>query len=354
MDIKFKQMKKTNSTLIFIGTILFFLFACSEKKDELGKMDITIELDKQEILANGSDVVNIKVLADGVETTESVEIFINDETYASMQFSTTNVARYKVTAEIGDNKSDDYYIFAIDENFVPEDFTKKILIEDYTGTWCGWCPMMVEYINNAKLQSNNIVSIGIHYNDAMEFSLVENLMSKFNITGFPTAMIERSTDWKRGSFSELQTFLDKKAKIGIALNTTINNNNLDIATKVKFNENMLHTTKLVVLLVEDKLIYSQRNYLNDDASSVWYQAGDPIDNFEHNDVLRENLTDIYGDDISSKYCVKGGIYETSYSVDLSDYNAANCKIVAFVVAYDNGDNEILNTQEVHAGSNINF
>ena len=68
--------------------------------------------------------------------------------------------------------------------------TKRVLIEMFTGAWCGYCPDGHVYLDNIITQHGDlIVPVLIHYSDAMAFN--DGIRTLFNVTGYPTAMIDR-------------------------------------------------------------------------------------------------------------------------------------------------------------------
>jgi hypothetical protein len=110
--------------------------------------------------------------------------------------------------------------------------------------------------------------------------------------------------------------------------------------------------RLVVYVLENGLLYDQENYMNNDSSSPWYGAGNPIPNFEHEHVARAVLTNVFGDQIPAGQTVLGSNYskDFTYTIPVA-YTAANLELVAFVV--DSSD-KVVNVQKVKAGSNQDF
>lgn len=71
---------------------------------------------------------------------------------------------------------------------------KRALVEEYTGTWCGWCPrgfVGLEHMN--ELYPDDFIGISYHNGDPMAFT---NSNYPSNISGFPAAWLDRakSTD----------------------------------------------------------------------------------------------------------------------------------------------------------------
>ncbi len=72
-------------------------------------------------------------------------------------------------------------------NTVP---THKTLIEEYTGTWCGWCPRgLVALEQLAELYPNDFVRVSYHNGDPMEIMPSEQFPSY--VPGFPDAWLDR-------------------------------------------------------------------------------------------------------------------------------------------------------------------
>ncbi|MCL3782014.1 hypothetical protein EMN47_16630 [Prolixibacteraceae bacterium JC049] len=224
-------------------------------------------------------------------------------------------------------------------------FVKNVLVEDYTATWCGYCPRVAYAIKKAQTGSEKVIAIAIHgNNDPYYYSGIGSLASTFDVKGYPTAVIDREYHWPYPEENAgLDKGLDKKGYVGLALKTTIENNQLTIVTKSEFAKDYAGT-KLVVALIEDKLVHDQANYYNDG-------KGNPIKNFEHNHVLRKFLTPDLGEVIPTDKAKNGKTYEKTFTVNISDFNSANCHVVAFVVE---SSKKVLNVQHVKAGENVDF
>ncbi|MBT8196082.1 MAG: hypothetical protein KJO64_06620, partial [Bacteroidia bacterium] len=76
---------------------------------------------------------------------------------------------------------------------VPAAFTQKVLIEEFTGCWCGYCPDGATIVDETMTQfPGQVYGAAIHQGDPMEISLYDKLDQKFNVTGFPTGMVNRT------------------------------------------------------------------------------------------------------------------------------------------------------------------
>lgn len=233
----------------------------------------------------------------------------------------------------------------------PTTFTTKILLEDYTGTWCGYCPRVAHAMEESISTNGNIIGIGLHDDDHMGFTHIDNMLKKYNISGFPTAKVNRSQTWTE-TYDNLSSSLSKTSNLGIALQTSIEDTKVVGTIQIGFNADISKSIDYVIYLVEDKVTANQANYYNDNSNSPFYQKGDPIVNYEHANVLRKSATDIYGDVLPEDYTKSGKICEADFEIDLENYNKDNCYIVAFVL--EKGGKNVKNAQIVKIGSDQDF
>lgn len=75
-------------------------------------------------------------------------------------------------------------------NFLPK---KRPLMEEYTGTWCGWCPRgYVALEKMAELYPDDFIALSYHNDDPMEVMSYYDYPS--NVEGFPAAFLDRELD----------------------------------------------------------------------------------------------------------------------------------------------------------------
>lgn len=244
---------------------------------------------------------------------------------------------------------------------LPASFTQKMLIEEFTGTWCGYCPSGAQSVHDAEVKyPNQVIGVAIHYRDKMETRMFAHLETIFgNISSFPGATFNRQTFG--GTRVSHPGYSNNRAKtvlanttpnLGIALETNINSSNevevlSYVGVKAKGNY------ALTLYLIEDKVVgdgygYDQSNYHNDNSSSPFYQKGNPIKGYEHNSTLRDIITDLNGFALPNCGLDAGKVYKRMFKMSLDGYNKDNCRIVAFVT--DKATNEVINSQVVKVGS----
>jgi hypothetical protein len=104
-------------------------------------------------------------------------------------------------------------------------------------------------------------------------------------------------------------------------------------------------------LVESNLIYDQANYFNYVEDSYFYNLGNPIENYSHQDVLRKSITNISGNVLEVIQPLTD--YKFNFNVELNpDFVVENLAIVAIVV---DSNNNAINSQygEVNSFQDFN-
>ena len=341
-------------------TAAVFLVSCS-KNDSGGNNNpppppaeaLTITFDKSQIYADGWEEASYTVKdQNNNDVTAACTITLDNNNYTGATYRTTTAGTYQFKASRNGITSAAVSLKAIDPG--PSPFTQKILLEDYTGTWCGHCPRvginLATYVNNGHPNAIIVANHGPS-SDPYTFSNHVAIRNAFNVTGYPTVWIDRNSVWNENTSQLDAAFTGRRAPLGLAFETSINGSNINVKTKVKFDVTTSVNLKLVVYLVEDGKVYPQTNY-------GYFGLPDPINDYVHDGILRSNSTDIFGDNIPATSQVKGSIYEKSFTINTTGYDINKCRVVAFVVQGPNNQNRrekaVLNVQAVKAGENKNF
>lgn len=205
-------------------------------------------------------------------------------------------------------------------------FQRNVLMEDYTGTWCGYCPRMAYGIQKVEEQGIRAVPVALHGGSNTEPFLYNGTLPT-SISGYPTGRLNRLSDWDYFSTSDInrvKKLNGNNCPIGLAMNSTITGNAVNLDVKVKFKSDYTGL-KLVVYVVEDGLIYNQANYTS------YYGGVSVISGFRHDNVLRACYTDIRGEALTGT--TDGATITKNFSVNVPSnvQNVANMRFVAFVI-----------------------
>ena len=231
-------------------------------------------------------------------------------------------------------------------------YTQKVLIEDYTGTWCGWCPRVSYGIELVEAETNNSVPVAIHRgSDPYNYAAASALESYIGLTGYPTAMLNRKTTWsypEPNNVAQVVNLTSGGSAVGLSVSSTLSANALEISVNMDMLVNALDGEKLVVYIMENGLIYDQVNYTS------YYAGADPITGFEHNNVLRQVPTDLFGDAIlSSELDGDSDTYAKTFNVTLDSSIEDNSKLsLAVFVVNTSGD--VLNAKAALVGETKSF
>jgi hypothetical protein len=348
-------MKKLIAPLL-ISTIAysFIISSCSKGGGGGGgttTTTLTLSLSKSSVRADNFDETNITVRdQSGTDVTSSCMFNINNTTYATNIFHTTSIGDIPVYATKSGAKSNTVTLTATNPG--PSPFTQKVYAEDYTGSWCGYCPRVGLSLGNYTAGHPNCIVVGVHSptgsSDPYIYQYASSLVSAFNITGWPTAVINRNYNWNE-STSVLDQEATKRAPLGVSLVSTVSGSTINVTAKVKFDVTTTVGMKLVLMLVEDGLVYPQTNYYPS-------YGANPLPGYVHNHVLRTAATDIFGELLPSAQQTIGNTWQKNYSFNAAAYNISNCKIIGLVIFDNNGGGYkgSLNVQEVAAGQTKNF
>src|SRR5207253_378001 len=81
----------------------------------------------------------------------------------------------------------------------------------------------------------------------------------FTTSGWPSALINRDYLWSESTVT-LDQELVERAPLGLSLVSTVSGSTINVNVKVKFDVTTTIGMKLILVLVEDGLVYPQTNY----------------------------------------------------------------------------------------------
>ena len=179
------------------------------------------------------------------------------------------------------------------EEWASKEFWHKSLGMRFTATWCGYCPNLATGFAKAVSQyPNKIEQLNLHPTSSnLGFSGTSALSNIFNVTGYPTGMIDyRSRIGNYASDYAATTVVDAvketeknyPVKTGISFSSSVSGSKLNLNVKLYIKEKGDY--KVTAVLVEDNII--------------GYQNGGG-DSYNHSSIARVAITDITGDAVST-------------------------------------------------------
>ena len=255
-------------------------------------------------------------------------------------------------------------------NVASELYSKTVVYEEGTGTWCGWCVRGLVGLNTMAhdIDDGTWIGIAVHNGDPMTNTEYDASISAF-ISGYPSGLADRHITPVDPGLAKLQEVYNNHrlistiAKIEIT-NKTYNNSTrdwtMDVASTFGVDiSNANYNTALIIVESEitgsgpgweqhnyyaggangDMIDYDGTNYAN-------LQSTVPAADMTYNHVGRE-LVDGFGGSANSVPTVitSGTANSFAYSGTLSaDYDENNITFVALLI--DNTTNEIVNATEL--------
>ena len=236
------------------------------------------------------------------------------------------------------------------------------LIEEYTGTWCGWCIRgLVGMELMRETFGDDFVGIAYHYGDAMQ--ITTNYPN--NVTGFPSAFLERNYsidplfgfgNVSGGIINDMQQMAAIEAIAGIdvtAMWTSADKTAIDVNVTSYFTSDYNNANFAIeVMLIADDLYgtgssWNQENYYSgyteyakDDYLGSWVRKPETITGIHFNDVL-VGFSGAIANSLPSSI-VAYDDYTTSYTFQLNRLpkpaliqNKDNLHVIAVVVYKNN-------------------
>jgi hypothetical protein len=266
---------------------------------------------------------------------------------------------------------------------------KKVLVEQFTGTNCGWCPDGYANLKTIANTDTNMIITSLHNNDNMTIAASAPLFTMYGNNN--SAMIDRylfsqntprainQSNWSNYITQRESMIVPVSVKIsGITYNATTKQ--LDATVSATFVGDVKGQYNLNLYIKENNVYgpiadssdnqWNQHNGLYNIPSSSFYQYGNLIGSeyvmsaasYKHQSVVDEFLDGWMGDptSIPTNSATIGQTYSKTYSYTLPNvignefrYFADNIYLIGVVSEYDPSNNAIslLNAKEIKLTSN---
>lgn len=342
-------MKKIFLTLFTFLGISMSLVSCGgyENDDDLTGEGITSSIIVSSnkfniVLAEGDEEQESFVFSvtsnNGVNITDFCTFFLNGAELESNIFTPETLGSYQVVAKYDDLESTPVTINVVD--IASTYFKHKVLIEDFTGTWCGWCTRIMYAIELVGDQTDNAIPVAIHNNDEFEFAGRVPLEDFLQIEGaYPFASLNRTTVWmplQHNNINQPIAMIQPMSPVGIKINSNLGASSGTIDVSFSFKEDISGNLRYVVYVLENGLTGNQKNYY-----SNLYGGGETLYDFPQNHVLRGVYGNILGNNLGQSATEDAEITLSDLPVNYSAENVNNLQVIAFLI---NEQGTVLNVQ----------
>ena len=246
--------------------------------------------------------------------------------------------------------------------------SRHVLVEQFTTANCGNCPNATQQLKNVMNGRTDVCWIAHHagyYTDGLTHSASANaLLGFYNAGGStyaPAMMLNRQVLEEGASTPVFSTYdITKKMLDVCAAEPTFVTINISDAT---YNS----STRELSVTIEGEIVRNVVPYASDLRLSLYFkednlkttpgQSGSSLGtNYIHNNVMRANISNVWGDNNIITSNTAGTTYSHTYTYTVpSNFNVENCAIVAFVSKY-NGSllrRDVLNAKGVSLTEIIN-
>jgi len=245
---------------------------------------------------------------------------------------------------------------------------RKILIEDFTGHTCGYCPeaaviaeqlkkdygkkILVASVHSGGFaipQNNTDGSYKTDFRTAAgnEYDLAPPQGFGVSAAGNPNGFVNRSliinntliikhTSW--GAAVEKLKSLLPDAKMEIGINYDKSTRNLKTMVKTKVLNSLNGKYSLVIYLIQDSIVDWQKDYS---------KSPEKVKDYLHRDVLRDAITNEWGDILITTSAATGKIFTKNYDYRQinSKWDVSHCSLIAYI--RNTTTEEIIQAEEVH-------
>ncbi len=334
-----------------------------EVKNEGYQAVTSITVDWNDGTAHSSNIsVNI---APGATATVSHPTSVN---YASVVEKTINIDIAQVNGGADANTANNTGTKKF--NTVSAVEKKSVLIEEGTGTWCGWCPrgaVAMEYMYQQTATAKDFIGIAVHNGDPMTVAAYD---AAANFGGYPAANADRVLLDQSVSNTAFMNYYNARKTLvpPAAISADITNdggNNFTIVAKATFRTNFAASNyRLGVIMVEDDVKgtasgYNQTNYYSSASQNIaltgaghnWQQEPNPVPaaNMVYDHVGRALLGGYAGQAGSVPAAITDG-QVASYTFNYAKPATSNgFKMKAVVVLIDQANGEVVNAMETPIG-----
>ena len=243
---------------------------------------------------------------------------------------------------------------------LPENGQQRyMVVEEGTGTWCGWCPLgylaLEELRNNPNLEY--VIPIAVHNGDQMDVAEYQNLINAY-FAGLPSYIVNRMEAYNDGfvqsasannnkliNYYNAVTSIPSVASIEVNATKT-SSEEIEVNSKTTFALSGEKEFRIAYVVREDSVgPYWQTNNLNGSSGFGIFSNGGARVRVKYNDVAR-GITTWNGDVNSLPTTIEAGT-PYSYTAKMSIESVTNKGKFDVIALLFNSEGEIENAAICH-------
>lgn len=342
--------------LAMMFAALFAFSSCSEHGGEGEPTgELTLRANPTMILSDGEYASNLEVYVGSTRVYDDVTFYDEENNLLElpdMKFTATEEGTYTIWAARGDKFSNTVTITAVEEfplaTEIPADpnpastsFVRKILLTQFTGTGCGFCPYMVNIIRElpASYSKHYILTAAHRFNESDPAFLQTALEQSMAVPGFPTLAVDLyalESDYRTpGLFSAMvQAAINReKAKAGIAACVSYNDKTRMVSVKAEVKAAVTDNFRIGAWVLEDGIYGEQYNPKG--VSGYNYNIHDNSIRLVESKVSSSDYTGFYLGEVKAGEKMEYQFNAANMVLDPS-WKAENCRVVVFITTKGDG------------------
>ncbi len=334
---------------MFFAAALSFV-ACEPAGEESLEGNLILKATPAIILCDGVYASTLEATIGGKKVTEGVTIFDDKNReliLPDMKFTTSKEGVYTFWASYGDKISNEVTVTAVkefpaatelplDPNPNSTSFARKVLLVQYTGTKCPYCPYMTDAIDAfPKSMKNKYVLTAAHrfYPEYDPAGLSVALEQTMAVEGFPTLAVDMHSLTGYYNYPALvrgmvQEAIDREsAKVGIAACASYSAESRMVSVKAEVKAAVTDNYRIGAWLLEDGIEGKQEN--NGATGRDNYNIHDNCIRIVDSRVTGTNYTGYFLGEIKAGEKMTYEFTPTNMVLDPT-WKAENCRLVVFV------------------------
>lgn len=303
------------------------------------------------IVADGESFSKLTLTKGGVEIPDDFKLYDGNNQQVElpdMKFTTTKKGKYEFWASYGTDVSNDVEIIATekkpdapdapsDDNPNKTNFKRRVLLIQFTGTGCGYCPGMTTTLRQimtdttAQKFHEKVVLVAAHrYNQTDPAYLYGAAIDQaLGITSYPQVAVDMYKRTTYTTYGYIASWLEDAiarvdARAGIAARSVYDAETRTVSITATIKAAQTNEFRIGAWLIEDGIYGKQTN------------NGYPGNFNTHDHCIRVADSKVTNYDFSGHALGEieaGSTAEYSFTIDIDkDWNDANCRLVLFVTS----------------------
>ena len=221
------------------------------------------------------------------------------------------------------------------------DFEQMVLLEPFTSTSCGACPIAHHEIESIELQNDQVIHLTHYLYGPLNHEYTNYIIDQVNKTLYtPLSFIQRDNGASGVVYyaiDRLFEIIEGELKTEVALGLSVETSRVDqdVTLEITLNSNDMlsnESVALTVLVVENTVVgigsgFDQRNYGHTDENHPYFNQGEYIKEFEHTNVIRHVMSAFDGDVV--EFNGTTAAWTGSFKIDILPNELEAYSVIAF-------------------------